>query len=104
MLIPLAAMLLASCGSDRVAFNGEFYRANVSAPAKDRANFIATSGPVSKGVSGAAAAARHEAMQHCIHFLGTSVIDYTIPEGTPPEALPRDGDRLVLRGTCIEEG
>ncbi|SFQ16340.1 hypothetical protein SAMN05421853_102206 [Roseivivax halotolerans] len=98
-----AAMALASCGENRVAFGGEFYRANASAPARDRANFVASAGPISKGIEGAAAAAQYEAVQHCIRFLGTSVIDYTVPEGTPPQALPRDGDRVVLRGTCIEE-
>lgn len=105
MLLPML-FVLAGCGigGERIAFGGEFYRANASAPAKDRANFTATAGPVGQGIDGAAAAARHEATRHCIRYLGTSVIDYAVPAGTPASSLPRDGDRVVLRGTCIEEG
>lgn len=102
----MALMGLAACdtGRERVAFGGEYYRAKVSAPARDRANFTATAGPIGKGIEGAAAAARYEATRHCIRFLGTSVIDYGVAPGTPPDQLPRDGDRVVLRGTCIENG
>ena len=106
IIVLSAAMLsLTACGigAERVAFGGEFYRAKASAPAKDRANFTVTAGPVSKGIEGAAAAARYEATRHCIRYLGTSVIDYGVPEGTPATSLPRDGDRVVLRGTCIED-
>ena len=91
IIVLSAAMLsLTACGigAERVAFGGEFYRAKASAPAKDRANFTVT---------------RYEATRHCIRYLGTSVIDYGGPEGTPATSLPRDGDRVVLRGTCIED-
>ncbi|MHA6325606.1 hypothetical protein [Roseivivax sp. CAU 1753] len=104
VMLMAATLGLAACGigPERIAFDGEYYRAKASAPAKDRANFIATAGPVDKGFEGAAAAARYEAVRHCVRYLGTSVIDYAVPAGTPPTSLPRDGDRVVLRGTCIE--
>ncbi|SIS70462.1 hypothetical protein SAMN05421759_102495 [Roseivivax lentus] len=107
IIVLSAAMLsLAACGigAERIAFEGNYYRASASAPAKDRANFTAVAGPASQGAEGAAAAARHEAVRHCVRYLGTSVIDYAVPAGTPAGALPRDGDRVVLRGTCIEKG
>ncbi len=100
--LSLAALSACGTGAERIAFDGEYYRASASAPAGDRANFTATAGPASRGIEGAAAAARHEATRHCIRFLGTSVIDYSVPAGTPATSLPRDGDRVVLRGTCIE--
>lgn len=103
VLILAALAMLASCGKgSRTTFEGEYYRASAKAPRKDRQTFVATAGPVSRGAEGAAAAAYYEATKHCIKFFGTSDIDFTVPRDTAAEDLPRDGDRIVLQGTCKE--
>ena len=104
LLLTLSAIaLLAACGGrERVAFDGNFYRASAKAPRADRANFTASAGPISRGLNGAVQAARHEAIRHCIKFYGTSDILYAVPEGAPLESVPRNGDRVVLSGRCIE--
>lgn len=103
VLILAALAMLASCGKgSRTQFEGEYYRASAKAPRKERQNFVATAGPISRGIEGAAAAAFYEATKHCIKYYGTSDIDFAFDPETPVDQLPRDGDRIVLRGTCQE--
>ena len=44
----------------------------------------------------------YEATKHCIKYYGTSDIEFAFDPETPVDQLPRDGDRIVLRGTCQE--
>ncbi len=100
-----ALLALTACveTSNRVPFEGQFYRANASAPRADRKDFTVTSGPLSRGIEGARQAAHYEGTLHCITHYGTSRIDWVVhPTRDPASALTVDGNRLVAQGRCIE--
>ncbi|MFZ5963895.1 hypothetical protein ACOXXX_13155 [Thalassococcus sp. BH17M4-6] len=104
VLMICGAAMVAGCskGPNHVAFDGVYYRAKVKAPRNDRANFVATIKPVSKGLNGARAAGAYEGVKHCIEYYGTSDIEWAVGPDTAPEALPVTNDTLTFRGTCIE--
>ncbi|ETX29479.1 hypothetical protein [Roseivivax isoporae] len=105
LILCAAALALAACteSSKRVRFDGNFYRGSAKAPATDRHNFTASVGPVRLGLNGARQAAFYEGTLHCVRHFGTSDIAWAVhPTEAPQEALPIQGDRLVVRGRCLE--
>lgn len=102
--------MLSGCGVTKGLFTGtgpEFdgQRFRGSAKALERGDpkrFVATVRPASASVSGAIAAAEYEAIGHCIHYYGTSDIDWEVGPDTAPEAFAIDNDQLSLRGACVD--
>lgn len=94
--------MLAGCTSsqNRIAYDGEFFRAKLSKVDRQRDEFIVTVRNPEKSLSGARLAAHHEAVQHCIENYGSSdVIWNSDPLDEEAEARIIDG-RLTYRGKC----
>ena len=102
----IAALLLTACAerrADRVAFDGVFFRSTSDNVEKDRVEFVVGVSPVSASLEGARDAGRYEATRYCIDNFGSS--DVTWIEGPDAEdgTLRISGDKLVLRGTCLDK-
>lgn len=98
-------VLLAACGSselDTITFEGARFSGDLRAERGDRAAFVATGGPVSVSLEGARQAAEFQVVQHCISYLGTSDVAWTIGPDTEDAALPTDNNQVVLSGRCVE--
>lgn len=105
-LLLIAVLLLAACTerkADRVAFDGQFFRASAKKVDKRRLNFEVTVRPVSASLEGAVAAGEFEATRYCVGNFGTSNIEWT--NGPAPEdgRLLVTNDRLTLTGTCAPQ-
>lgn len=109
LILPLVACLgLAACdsarnffSSDRTTFDGVAFRGQAKAVDKaDRRDFLASAGPASRSMAGAREAVRYQGTRYCILNFGISDIDWEISPET--EVLPMDGDRVVLKGRCLE--
>ncbi|GGX57111.1 hypothetical protein GCM10007385_27430 [Tateyamaria omphalii] len=99
----IAVLLLSACQerrSERVAFDGVFFRASSGKVDKQRDQFEIGVSPVSASLEGAREAGRYEAVRYCIKEFGSS--DITWIEGPDAEdgRLRISGDKLLLRGTC----
>lgn len=107
ILLLIASVALSACGKNysdtRIRFDGEIFRGSAKAIDKsDRRVFIATAGPVSKSLAGAREALRYEGTKYCIKWFGISEINWTIDPQAEATALPMDGDKLVIQGSCAE--
>lgn len=104
ILLTCAALVLSACTErkNRVAFNGVYFKGNVTAPRSDRHTFVASVRPVSAGLTSAREAARFEAIRHCIEYFGSSDIDWAIGPDTPDAQLRIERDALIYQGTCLE--
>ncbi|MEP3920987.1 hypothetical protein [Ascidiaceihabitans sp.] len=98
------AATLAACNKkeDAIAFDGQFFRAKLAKVDKQRDQFTVTIGPVSSSLDGAKEAGRYEATRYCIEQFGTSDKTWVIGPDSPNEQLRIEGDKLVLRGACVE--
>lgn len=101
----LAGAALTACGannSDRVLFNGVYYKAKAKPVSKDdRARFSVKVPRVDRGFDGALAAGAHEATRYCIENFGTSDIEwYQGPEGEQG-TIPVSGNTVTFTGKCV---
>ncbi|WP_299591628.1 hypothetical protein [uncultured Tateyamaria sp.] len=99
----IAALLLSACQerrSERVAFDGVFFRATSGKVDKQREQFEIGVSPVSASLEGAHEAGRYEAVRYCIKQFGSSDIVWIEGPDAEDGRLRISGDKLLLRGTC----
>ena len=98
----VAVALLAGCNSrqDRFAFDGKYFRANVSKVDRQRDVFTVTVRNVSQSLDGAREAGRYEATKYCIKNYGSSDIEWVVGPDTPPQNLRIVDDSLTFQGAC----
>ena len=103
-LFLIATVLLTACSperrSDRIAFDGQLFRASAKKLDKQRLDFEVTVRPVSASLNGALEAGLHEGIRYCIGNFGTSEIDWVNGPEADDNTLQISNDRLVLQGTC----
>lgn len=111
MRLPLAALatvsLLSACGeapssANRVAFDGEFFRASAKHVNKKAmpSEFTVTVNGVSASLDGAREAGRYEATKFCIRNFGSSRINWKLGPDADPQNLRVENDKLTFAGTC----
>lgn len=98
----IAATTFAGCSNndDRIAFDGQYYRAKLSKVDKQLDVFSVAVRPVSASLAGAREAGRYEATAYCVNTYGSSQIDWTAGPDAPEETLRVEDDTLVLQGRC----
>ncbi len=102
-LMLIAVLLLSACAgkkADRIAFDGQFFRASAKKVDKQRLNFEVTVRPVSASLEGARAAGAYEATRYCVGTFGTSDIEWTNGPDAEDGTLRISNDRLLLTGRC----
>jgi hypothetical protein len=101
-LITLVLAMLAGCtkDEDRIRFDGQVYRGNVSKSKEDRSQFSIAVTPVSASLTGAREAGRYEGTKYCIANYGTSKIDWTVGPDTDADAYVVVKDTLTFQGRC----
>ena len=102
-LLLIAVLVLTACTerrSERVAFDGVFFRASSGKVDKQRDQFEVSVSPVSASLEGAREAGRYEAIRYCIKQFGSSDIDWIAGPDAEDGTLRITGDKLLLRGTC----
>lgn len=87
-------------GSNRQAFDGQFFRAAIAFDRDAPADFVVRVQDAAKTLTGAREAGRYEATKHCIEYFGNSESVWQVGPDSPDEALVFDGDALVLTGRC----
>lgn len=98
----LMAATMAGCGQReaRIAFDGQYFRAQANRVEGDRQQIIVSVRPVSASLDGALEAGRHEATRYCIENYGNSAMDWVVGPDQDPGSYRIDNDTLVLRGAC----
>ena len=102
----IAALMLSACGgkkADRVAFDGQFFRATAKKVDKQRLDFEVTVRPVSGSLEGAREAGRYEAIRYCVGNFGSSEIEWTSGPDAEDGRLLVSNDRLLLTGRCAAQ-
>jgi len=102
LMILAAGALLAGCANDneRVAFDGQYFRTNLSKVDGQRDIFQVTVKDAAKSIDGARAAARYEAVKHCVGLYGNSDIIWSLGPDAPASALRMNGGALTFQGRC----
>ncbi|MBD3663563.1 hypothetical protein H9Q16_06490 [Sulfitobacter sp. TSTF-M16] len=100
MLVAALATTACSNNNNRIAFDGQYFRAKVSKVDKQRDVFTVRVRDVSRSLDGARAAGRYEGIAYCVENYGSSDIDWTVGPETPPEQLTIADDAIVFQGTC----
>ncbi|WP_292292744.1 hypothetical protein [Marivita sp.] len=98
-------VLLAACGSsdlDTITFEGARFTGDYRVDRSDRAAFVARGGPASVSLDGARQAAKFQAVQHCISYLGTSDVAWVNGPDVADAALVVEDNEVVLSGRCRE--
>ncbi|MEW9919163.1 hypothetical protein AB2B41_06090 [Marimonas sp. MJW-29] len=95
-------VLLAGCtdSKNRIAFDGQYFRAKASKVDNTRHAFTVRVRDVSRSLDGAIAAGRHEGISYCVNNFGSSDIEWTVGPDTPPEQLQITDNTLVFQGVC----
>lgn len=103
-LIPLilSMAVIAGCtdSKNRIAFDGQYFRAKVSKVDGQRDVFTVRIRDVQRSLDGARAAGRHEGISYCVKTYGSSRIDWKVGPDTPPEELQIVDNTLVFEGVC----
>lgn len=102
-----ALALVTACGtitssSDRVLFEGKFFRAKAKAVDKKKmpTDFTVVVNGVSSSLDGAREAGRYEGIKYCIQNFGSSRIAWKVGPDTEPQQLQISDDKLSFAGTC----
>ena len=101
--------LVAACGtaptrsSDRVAFDGQYFRASAKPVDKRKApaEFRVTVSGASASLDGAREAGRFEGTKFCVQNFGASRIVWSVGPDTEPQNLRIVDDKLTFAGTCL---
>jgi hypothetical protein len=98
----LGATVLAGCtdSKNRIAFDGQFFRAKVAKVDKQRHVFTVRIRDVDRSIDGAREAGRHAGVSYCVENFGSSKITWTVGPDTPPEALQIVDNTLIFEGVC----
>lgn len=101
-LLALVLVALGACtdDEDRIAFDGQYFRAKAAKVDNDRAQFRVTIKGAEKSYKGARAAAYYEGVSYCIRNYGSSRIKWSIGPETPASAVPIQNGNLIYSGTC----
>ncbi|WP_420584440.1 hypothetical protein [Ruegeria sp.] len=99
--------LVSACGtvtssSDRVFFDGQYFRAKAK-PVDKKASpteFTVVVNGVSASLDGAREAGRYEGTKFCISNFGSSRIVWTVGPDTEPQNLRITDDKLTFAGVC----
>lgn len=87
-------------GREKLAFDGQYFRADLSASKEDRAVFAVTVRDAAKSIDGAREAARYEATKYCIQQYGNSSVDWVVgPDAEDGQLVITNGD-LNFNGVC----
>ncbi|KNG92479.1 hypothetical protein [Pseudaestuariivita atlantica] len=81
-------------------FDGVYFRTKARGERADRGDFTVRVNNYTRSEAGAREAGRYQAVQHCIRYFGTSLIDWE--NGPDDDTLVTDGDTLILKGNCLE--
>ena len=102
-----AFALLAACGdkplgSNKVEFDGEYFRAKARVVDKkvSPTDFTVVVRGVSATLDGAREAGRYEGIKFCVQNFGSSRIDWKVGPDTEPQELDISDDILTFSGTC----
>jgi hypothetical protein len=87
-------------GSNRQAFDGQFFRTSVAFDRTAPADFVVRVQQAGQSLAGAREAGRYEATKHCIDYFGNSAAVWQVGPDSPDAVLVFDGDTLVLTGRC----
>ena len=102
-----ALMIVSACGiansrSDRVLFDGQYFRTKAKSVDKKKmpAEFTVVVNGVSASLDGAREAGRFEGTKFCIRNFGSSRIVWKVGPDTEPQNLRISDDKLTFAGTC----
>lgn len=98
----LVAALVAGCtdSKNRIAYDGQFFRAKVSKVDKQRDVFVVSVKDPGKSIEGARLAAHHEGTSYCIENYGTSAVIWNVDPLDEEGQLTITDDRLIYQGRC----
>lgn len=96
----MAGLTACTDSENRIPFDGQFFRTNVSKVDGQRDVFTVRIRDVSRSLDGAREAGRHAGVSYCVDNYGSSKIDWAVGPDTPPEELAIDGDAIVFQGVC----
>ncbi len=103
-----ALVFVSSCGlvtpsSDRVVFDGQYFRAKAKVVDKkvSLTDFTVVVNGVSASLDGAREAGRYEGTKFCIANFGSSRIDWKVGPDTDPQNLRISDDKLTFAGKCL---
>jgi len=102
MIAALGVFAVAGCnaGSNRITYDGQFFRTSVKAVDKNRDTFVVTVRDASKSLLGARQSAHQEGTEYCLRTFGNSAIKWDI-DPLDEEAQPRiEGGAMIFQGTC----
>lgn len=93
---------IAGCSSseDRIAFEGQYFKAKARKVEKQRDVFTVSVKGVSRSLDGARQAAEYEGTKYCVSYFGSSDIYWTVGPDTPATSLPIENDTLTYQGRC----
>ncbi len=97
-LVATTAVAACQAGSERVAFDGKYFRTKVAKVDGKRDVFTVTVRDVAQSVAGAREAGRHEAVSYCVGTYGSSDIDWVVGPDTPELRIVDNA--IVFQGTC----
>lgn len=102
MIVLAGAVAVAACSdnSDRIAFDGQYFRAKVAKVDKQRDVFTVRVRDVSRSLDGARQAGAYEGISYCVKNYGSSDITWTVGPDTPPEQLVIADNAIVFQGIC----
>ena len=104
VLLLAAVAMLVACGprSDRVTFNGVYYKAKAKPVEKEDVLTFAVKVPrVDRGFQGALLAGEYEGTRYCLENAGTSDIDWANgPEGDEG-TIPVSNNTMTFTGRCV---
>lgn len=102
MIAVAGTLALAACtdSKNRIAFDGQYFRAKVSKVDKQRDVFVVTVKDPAKSIDGARAAALHEATAYCVENFGTSQIIWQVDPADDEAPVTVDGNELSYQGRC----
>lgn len=91
-----------SSSSDRVLFDGQFFRAKAKHVDKKAmpTDFTVVVTGVSASLDGAREAGRYEGTKFCIKNFGSSSIEWKVGPDTEPQNLRISDDKLTFAGAC----
>lgn len=96
--------LLAGCGNtrntQRVAFDGYYFKASIKHLKEDPRMFDVTVKGANQSREGAEDAGRYEATRHCVVNYGNSKLEWLVVRETDDRDVRLDDDVLILLGRC----
>ncbi len=98
----VAAAVLAGCSDskNRIAYDGEFFRAKAKKVDKQRDVFEVSVNDPAKSLAGARLAAHHKGVQYCIENYGSSDVAWNADPLDEEAQVTVINGKLIYRGKC----